>query len=66
MTYLNVGYRVLFDNYKVFYATDTRTLDGISARNYDLYLVEGNYDLLRAVEPHTFTFGFRTDLRDVV
>ena len=38
------GYRVLFDNYKVFYATDTRTLDGISARNYDLYLVEGNYD----------------------
>lgn len=39
------GYRVLFDNYKVFYATDTKTLDGISAKNYDLYLVEGNYDV---------------------
>lgn len=38
------GYRVLFGNYKVFYATDTKTLDGISAKNYDLYLVEGNYD----------------------
>lgn len=38
------GYRVLFDDYKVFYATDTKTLDGISAKNYDLYLVEGNYD----------------------
>ena len=38
------GYRVLFDDYKVFYATDTNTLEGITAPNYDLYLVEGNYD----------------------
>ena len=38
------GYRVLFDDYKVFYATDTKTLEGISAKNYDLYMVEGNYD----------------------
>lgn len=38
------GYRVLFDDYKVIYATDTKTLEGISAKNYDLYLVEGNYD----------------------
>lgn len=37
------GYRVLFDNYKVIYITDTRTVDGISARNYDLYLIEANY-----------------------
>ena len=38
------GYRVLFDDYKVIYATDTRTLDGITAQNYDLYLIEGNYE----------------------
>lgn len=38
------GYRVLFEDYKVFYATDTKTLEGISAKNYDLYLLEGNYD----------------------
>ena len=38
------GYRVLFDNYKVIYATDTRTLEGITAKNYDLYLIEGNYE----------------------
>ena len=37
------GYRVLFDDYKVIYATDTRTLEGITAKNYDLYLIEGNY-----------------------
>lgn len=38
------GYRVLFDDYKAIYATDTRTLDGITAKNYDLYLIEGNYE----------------------
>ena len=38
------GYRVLFDDYKVIYMTDTKTVEGISAKNYDLYLVEGNYD----------------------
>lgn len=38
------GYRVLFDNYKVIYATDTKTLEGISAKNYNLYLIEANYD----------------------
>lgn len=38
------GYRVLFDDYKVFYATDTKTLEGITAKDYDLYLIEGNYE----------------------
>ena len=38
------GYRILFDNYKIIYATDTRTLEGITAKNYDLYLIEGNYE----------------------
>lgn len=38
------GYRVLFDDYKVIYMTDTKTVEGISAKNYDLYLIEGNYE----------------------
>ena len=38
------GYRVLFDNYKILYITDTSTVEGISAKNYDLYLIEGNYE----------------------
>ena len=37
------GYRILFDDYKVIYMTDTKTIEGISAKNYDLYLVEANY-----------------------
>ena len=24
--------------------TDTKTVEGISAKNYDLYLIEGNYE----------------------
>ena len=37
------GYRILFDDYKVIYMTDTKTIEGISSKNYDLYLVEANY-----------------------
>ena len=39
----NVGYRLYIEDKKVLYATDTNTLDGIQAKNYDLYLIEGNY-----------------------
>lgn len=38
------GYRVLFEDYKVIYMTDTKTVEGIVAKNYDLYLIEGNYE----------------------
>ena len=32
------------NNKKLIYATDTNTLAGIKAKNYDVYLVEGNYE----------------------
>lgn len=31
-------------NKKIIYITDTKTVQGIKAKNYDLYLIEGNYD----------------------
>lgn len=38
------GYKVHFKNgKKLFYATDTNNLNGIRARNYDLYMIEANY-----------------------
>ena len=37
------GYRIYIDGEKAFYATDTCHLDGITAKDYDLYLVESNY-----------------------
>ena len=39
----NYGLRLFYGGKKVLYATDTRTLEGIKAKNYDLYLVEANY-----------------------
>jgi L-ascorbate metabolism protein UlaG (beta-lactamase superfamily) len=37
------GWRVYVGDKKAIYMTDTGTLDGISAKCYDLYLVEANY-----------------------
>lgn len=39
----NCGYRLYFGRTRVFYATDTRTLEGIDAKGYDYYFVEANY-----------------------
>lgn len=40
----NCGYKLGLPSGRVFYATDTANLNGISAPNYDLYLVEANYE----------------------
>lgn len=40
----NVGYRVFSNSEKLLYTTDTATLGGITAKDYDLYLIEANYD----------------------
>lgn len=39
----NCGYRLFFGEKKVLYATDTAHLNGITARGYDLYMIEANY-----------------------
>lgn len=40
----NFGYRIFKDNHRLIHCTDTFTLQGISAKNYDLYCIESNYD----------------------
>ena len=40
---LNCGYKIHFPIGKVIYATDTNNLNGITARDYDLYMIEANY-----------------------
>lgn len=40
----NFGIRLILECERLIYITDTKTLEGIKAKNYDLYLVEGNYD----------------------
>lgn len=49
----NCGYRIFKEDYKIFHATDTAHLEGITAKGYDLYAVEHNYDeekVIRAIE----------------
>lgn len=38
------GYRLFMNDEKLIYATDTYTLEGIKALEYDVYLIEGNYE----------------------
>lgn len=41
----NCGWKIAFDNnYRYFYATDTCSLDNVSAKDYDMYFIEGNYE----------------------
>lgn len=40
----NFGYRIFKDNYKIIHCTDTAHLEGITAKNYDLYAIEHNYN----------------------
>lgn len=58
----NVGYRLFKDDKKVFHATDTKTLQGISAAGYDVYCIESNYSepvaekmIKEAIEKGEFT-----------
>lgn len=39
----NCGYHIQIGPERLFYATDTGTLDGIQAKDYDLYLIEANH-----------------------
>lgn len=42
----NCGYKLFFfgeNGGKLFYATDAGTLDGVSAEDYDIYLIEANH-----------------------
>lgn len=39
----NCGYKMDFNGCKVIYATDTVSMAGVKAKDYDLYLVEANY-----------------------
>lgn len=40
----NMGYKIHLPTGKIVYATDTGSMAGIEAKNYDLYLIEANYE----------------------
>jgi len=40
----NCGWKIHFAAGKMVYCTDTNNLNGITARNYDLFMIEANYE----------------------
>lgn len=46
----NCGYHIEHNGEKLFYATDTGDLDGIKAKDYDLYLIEANHTKLEITQ----------------
>ena len=40
----NCAYKLEINGERLFYATDLNTLEGIEAKNYDLYMLEANYE----------------------
>ena len=40
----NFGYRIFKGNYKIIHCTDTSHLEGIIAKDYDLFCIESNYN----------------------
>ena len=40
----NCGYRINFNGYKTIHVTDVAHLNGVTAKDYDLYAIEFNYD----------------------
>ena len=41
---VNVGYRIIKNNYKIIRATDTAHLNGVEAKDYDLFAIEHNWN----------------------
>lgn len=46
----NCGYRIMKDSYKHFHITDTSTLEGITALNYNSASIECNHEINKALE----------------
>lgn len=58
------GYKLFMNNKKLVYATDTKTLDGITAKNYDVYLIEGNYENEEELHNRAYTLDYESRVRD--
>lgn len=46
----NCGYRIQYGTHRHFHITDTNTLEGITAKNYDSASIECNHEIKKALE----------------
>lgn len=62
----NCGWKIRMDGERAIYATDTGTMDGITAKDYDLYMIEANYteaDMAERIKRKTETGVFLYEYR---
>ena len=64
----NCGYRITRDGVQILYATDTCSLDHVTAPNYDLYLIEANHTeqelaerIRRKLDAGEYVYEFRVE-----
>lgn len=58
------GYRLFMNDKKLIYATDTKTLDGITAKDYDVYLIEGNYENEEELHSRAYTYDYESRVKN--
>lgn len=62
----NCGYKIHMAGGKALYATDTGTMEGVEAKDYDLYMIESNHEeaeiqerIQRKLEAGEFVYEYR-------
>lgn len=62
----NCGYKIHINGEKALYATDTGSMDGVEAKDYDLYMIEANHTeaeiaerIQRKLEAGEFVYEYR-------
>lgn len=65
----NCGYKICIENETALYATDTSTMDGVSAPGFDLYMIEANHTeqeiadrIRRKTEAGEFVYEHRVEV----
>ena len=62
----NCGWKIYYKGSKIIYATDTSSLYGVSAKDFDLYLIEANYteaDIARKIKEKQMSGEYAYELR---
>lgn len=58
------GYKVFMNNKKLIYATDTKSIEHIEAKDYDVYLIEANYENEEKLHEYAYSLDYETRVKN--
>ncbi|HAB66571.1 MAG TPA: hypothetical protein DCE23_04305 [Firmicutes bacterium] len=58
------GYRIFVNDKSLIYATDTKSLNHIEAKNYDVYLIEANYESDEMLHSYAISSEYENRVRN--